>query len=389
MVVGLCLLAGNFVGLLMPRQLGIVVDSLNKVSDKDPWAQVLIFASLQLVDSSGGLDHIRARLWLPVEVYSYQALTTASFSHVLNLSSDFRDEKSSSDTMTAMEAGDSLSNILQSVCFHAVPMLIDMTVASVYLSLTFGPYEGFITVATAVIFFHLASRMISALKKIRRKEVGAWFDQHYVLQASVQGRSTVARFNQVGHESDRYSAAVEKVVDTTLESSIGYMTVWAFQSLTLLCGLLAGLFLAVYQITNGRASPGQFVMLVTYWGQLSGPLTFFSNLGESLSRDLISTRKLLEIMQTKPTVVSKGGALPLQFKGGQVTFQGVGFSYDKTKEILGDISLDVAPGTAVAFVGLTGAGKSIVLKLIDRFYDVTEGSIRIDGQDIRDVELAR
>jgi ABC-type transport system involved in Fe-S cluster assembly fused permease/ATPase subunit len=388
-LVGLCLLGGNFVGLLMPRQLGIVMDSLNKVNDKDPWVQVLIFAALQLVNSSGGLDHLRARLWLPVEVYSFQALTTAAYSHVLNLSSDFHDEKSSSDIMTAMGAGGSLSNMLESVCFHAVPMLIDMTVASIYLSLTFGPYEGFITVATATLFFHIASRMISALKTIRRKEVSAYFDQHYVLQAGVQGWSTVACFNQIGYENDRYSATVETMVETGMKSSLGYMTAWAFQSLTLLCGLLAGLFLAVHQITNGRATPGQFVMLLTYWGQLTRPLAFFSNLGKRISRDLISAEKLLEIMQTKPTVVSKDGALPLDFKGGHVTFDHVGFSYDKKKEILKNVSLDVSPGTTVAFVGPTGAGKSTVLKLIDRFYDVTEGSIKIDGQDVRDIELSR
>lgn len=389
MLVGLCLLAGNFVGLLMPRQLGIVMDSLNKVNDKDPWVEVLIFAALQLLNSSSGLDHLRARLWLPVDAYSHRALATASYSHVLSLSSDFHDEKSSSDIMAAMDAGDSLSNMLESVCFHAFPMLIDMAIASVYLSLTFGPYEGFITIATAVLFFHVAGRMISALKNTRRKELSAHFDRHYVLQAGIQGWSTVACFNQAGYENDRYSAAVEKEADTSLDSNLGYMTAWAFQSFTLLCGLLAGLFLAVHEITNARATPGQFVMLLTYWGQLSGPLVFFANLGKNISRDLISAEKLLEIMQTEPTVVSKEGALPLDFRGGRVTFDRVAFSYDKKKEILKDVSLDVSPGTTVAFVGATGAGKSTILKLIDRFYDVTGGSIKIDGQDVRDIELSR
>lgn len=388
-LVGACLLAGNFVGFLMPRQLGIVMDSLNKVNDKEPYFEVLIFAALRLLYSSSGLDHLRARLWLPVEAYSRRALATASYAHVLNLSSDFHDDKSSSDIMAAMDAGGSLSNMLESICFHAVPMLIDMIVASVYLSLTFGPYEGFITIATAILFFHVAGRMISALKIARRKEVSAHFDKHNALQAGIQGWSTVACFNQVDYENARYSATVDKMVDTSLNSSLGYMTAWAFQSLTLLCGLLAGLFLAVHEIANGRATPGQFVMLLTYWGQLSGPLTFFSNLGKNISRDLISAEKLLEIMQTKPTVVSKDGALPLDFRGGRVTFDGVAFSYDKKKEILKDVNLDVPPGTTVAFVGATGAGKSTILKLIDRFYDVTEGSIKIDGQDVRDIELSR
>ncbi|KAH8910636.1 hypothetical protein BR93DRAFT_873863 [Coniochaeta sp. PMI_546] len=387
-LVALCLLASNFVNLLLPRQLGVVMDSLNKVNNKDPWVQVIFFAALKLVASDAGLSFLRYRLWLPVELYSSQAINTAAYAHVLNLSSDFHDEKSSSDIMTAMGAGGSLSNMLESVCFQAVPMLIDMTVASVYLSLTFGPYEGFITIATATLFVHVATRMISALKTIRRKEVSAYFDQHYVLQAGIQGWSTVACFNQISYEKDRYSAAIRKQVETSLASNLGYMNAYAFQSLTLLCGLLAGLFLAVCQVTSAKATPGQFVMLLTYWGQLSGPLAFFAGLGKSISRDLISAEKLLEIMQTKPTVVSKDGSLALDFKGGQVSFDHVGFSYDRKKEILRDVSLEVSPGSTIAFVGPTGAGKSTILKLIDRFYDVTEGSIKIDGQDIRDVELS-
>lgn len=365
------------------------MDSLNEVNGQNPWVQVLVFAVLKLVASEAGLSFLRYRLWLPVELYSSQAVSTAAYAHVLNLSSDFHDEKSSSDIMTAMSAGSSLSNLLESVCFQAVPMLIDMIVAYIYLSLAFGPYEGFITIATATLFVHVASRMISALKTIRREEVSAHFDQHYVLQAGIQGWSTVACFNQIGYEKDRYSAAMGKQVDTSRASNLGYMTAYAFQSLTLLCGLLAGLFLAVCQVINGKATPGQFVMLLTYWGQLSGPLAFFAGLGKSISRDLIGAEKLLEIMQTKPTVVSKEGALSLDFKGGQVSFDRVGFSYDKKKQILKDISLEVSPGTTVAFVGPTGAGKSTILKLIDRFYDVTEGSIKIDGQDVRDLELAR
>ncbi|KAB5580862.1 hypothetical protein GE09DRAFT_454880 [Coniochaeta sp. 2T2.1] len=387
-LVGVCLLAGNFINLLIPRQLGVIMDSLNKVNDQDPWVQILIYAALRLIASEAGLYLLRYRLWLPVEMYSAQALSTASFSHILNLSSDFHDEKSSSDIMTAMSAGGNLASLLESICFEALPMLIDMAVASVYISLTFGPYEGFITIATATLFFHVSNRMISALKNIRRREVSTWFDLHYVLQAGIQGWNTVASFNQISYEEDRYSASVKRSIDTTMESSIGYVTAWAFQSLTLLCGLLAGLFLAVYQINKGKATPGDFIMLLTYWSQLSGPLAFFANLGKSISRDFIGAEKLLEIMLTKPTVISKEGAPPLDFKGGQVRFDHVSFSYDKKKETLKDVSLDVPPGTTVAFVGATGAGKSTILKLLDRFYDPTEGSIMIDGQDIRDVELS-
>jgi ABC-type transport system involved in Fe-S cluster assembly fused permease/ATPase subunit len=379
----------NFVNVLIPRQLGIIMDSLYGTNGKNPWSEVLFFAGLKLVASEAGLSLLRQWLWIPVEFYSFGAISTAAYSHVLNLSSDFHDSKSSSDIMMAISCGQSISNILESICFRAVPMLIDMVVAFVYLSAKFGPYEGFITIATAAIFMYIATRMIAALKSARRNEVGAWYKEHYVRQAGIQGWSTVASFNQIGHEEDRYSAAVEDRVEKTQKVYFGYVLAYAFQFLVLLSGLLAGAFLAVYQVTHGQATPGDFIMLLTYWAQLVSPLTFFAGLGKSISRDLLQAEQLLEIMQTKPSVLSKEGAPLLEFSGGEVRFNGVCFSYDKKKDILKDINFTAPPGMTVAFVGATGAGKSTILKLLDRFYDVTKGSIEIDGQDIRDVDLYR
>lgn len=169
----------------------------------------------------------------------------------------------------------------------------------------------------------------------------------------------------------------------------GYLLKQALQYLILLAGLLAGAFLVVYQVTNGQATAGDFVMLLTYWSQLTAPLQFFSSLGRSISQDLVHAERLLDVMLTKPTVIDRPDAKPLQLSGGQVELRDVNFSYDKKKDILKSVSLCVPPGTTVAFVGATGAGKSTILKVLDRFYDVSAGSITIDGQDIRDVTLSR
>ncbi|KXX82234.1 Heavy metal tolerance protein [Madurella mycetomatis] len=386
-LVGACLLTMNFINVLIPRQLGIIMDSLAGTNNKNPWVEVLFFAGLKLVASEAGLSLLRQWLWIPVEYYSFDAISTASYSHVLNLSSDFHDSKSSSDIMMAIQSGQSVSNILESICFRAIPMLIDMVVAFLYLSVTLGPYEGFITVATASVFLYIATRMIAGLKSARKDEVSAWFREHYVRQAGIQGWSTVACFNQIGHEESRYSAAVKDRVSKSQKVYFGYVVAYAFQFLVLLSGLLAGAFLAVYQVTHDQATPGMFIMLLTYWAQLVAPLNFFAGLGRSISRDLLHAEQLLEIMQTKPTILTKEGAPPLQFSGGEVRFDHVWFSYDKKKEILKDINFTATPGMTVAFVGATGAGKSTILKLLDRFYDVTKGSIQIDGQDIRDVDL--
>lgn len=386
-LVGICLLAMNVVNVMIPRQLGIVMDSLGGSNGSNPWVGVLVFGGLKLVASEAGLSLLRQYLWIPVEFYSYDAISTAAYSHVLNLSSDFHDSKSSSDIMMAITAGQSISSMLDSICFRAIPMLIDFVVAFIYLSVMFGPYEGFITIATAVIFMYIATAMLARLKMIRKGEVSAWFEEHYVRQAGIQGWTTVTCFNQIGHEERRYSTAVRNRVAKSQQVQLGYILSYAFQFLVLLCGLLAGAFLAVFQVTHGKATPGDFIMLLTYWAQLVAPLGFFASLGKGISRNLISAEQLLEIMQTKPSIVDKEGAPPLEFSGGKVEFDKVSFSYDGKKEILKDISFTATPGMTVAFVGATGAGKSTILKILDRFYDATKGTILIDGQDIKEVSL--
>jgi hypothetical protein len=170
-LVGVCLIAGNALNVLIPRQMGIVLDALNGVTDRNPWKEVIIFAALRLAASEAGIHLVRQLLWLPVEYYSHEALNTAAYSHVMNLSADFHDGKSSSDLLVAITHGSAVSRMLESICFEALPMVIDLIVAFVYLSVTFGAYEGFITVATGIAFIQAATYLIARFKDQRKKMV--------------------------------------------------------------------------------------------------------------------------------------------------------------------------------------------------------------------------
>ncbi|KAM7206937.1 hypothetical protein V8F33_000036 [Rhypophila sp. PSN 637] len=386
-LVGVCLLINNGLNVLIPRQIGIVMDSLYGINFKNPWVEVMIYVGFRIVASSAGISGIRSWLWYPVENYSSEALRTAAYSHVMRLSADFHDSKSSSDIQVAIIYGTRISDLIESVCFEVVPMFIDLSAAFIFLSVTFGPYEGFITAATAVVYLFITTQMMKRMKDPRRAQTSAYYEMSCVQSSGIHGWGTVAAFNQIKYEEDRQAMAVKKTITTSLQCQVQSLVSHGLQSLTLLSGLLAGTFLAIFQVTHGQATPGQFTMLLTYWAQLSSPLTFFASMSRRFAGTLLDAERLLEIMQTKATVVNKDGAPPLEFNGGHVKFENVSFSYDKKKDILKDISFTVSPGETVAFVGQTGAGKSTILRLLGRLYDVTGGSIKIDGQDIRDVEL--
>ncbi|PFH57273.1 hypothetical protein XA68_15296 [Ophiocordyceps unilateralis] len=382
-----CLFSTNALHLFIPRQTGIIMDSLSGTSHTNPWLAVIVFAVLRLASSESGVELLRQWLWIPVKYYAHDSITRAAYSHMMHLSADFHDSKSSSDMMMAIYGGSAVSNVVENILLQAVPMLIDMGIAVIYLSITFGPYEGLITVATGTIFFILASRLVAESKAVSRKRVHALYQEHYVRQSGLLGWQTVSAFNQIGYEDNRHANAVTNRWLNEQQFVLSWYISIAFQTMILTCGLLVSAFLAVSRIRSGQATSGQFAMLLMYWSQLTSPLQFFARLGKSMSDDFIDAERLLDIMRTKPTVENKKGARPLKFVAGNVDFEDVSFSYDGRKGTIKAINLKIPAGETVAFVGATGAGKSTLLKLLDRFYDVTEGSIRVDGQDIRDVDL--
>lgn len=351
--------------------------------------QVILFAALKFLASDSGIDYVRQRIYFPLEYYSRDALITAAYRHILSLSADFHDSQSTSDTILAIRGGETISSMVDKLAFSAFPRIVDLIIAIIYLSLKFGPYEGFITISTAVCYLHVAGILVDGMKEARRDQVASYYDKNNLLQTGVEGWHTVTAFNQTGYEDSRHADAVRTYTAKTKVLYFKWFSIHALQSLVLLAGLLSGSFLAVARIQNGKATPGDFTMLLMYWSQLTGPLVFFSSLGKQVSNDLIHAERLLDMMYKKPTITTKRGARPLLYSKGEVEFDKVCFAYDDRKNIIDDLTFTAPGGQCVAFVGATGAGKSTILKLLSRLYDVTSGTIRVDGQDIREIDLER
>ncbi|KAG9254473.1 uncharacterized protein F5Z01DRAFT_655385 [Emericellopsis atlantica] len=382
-----CLLTSNLFNLLLPRQVAVIVDSLNGTTHANPWVAVAAYISLRFASSECGIDLLSQWLWVPVKYYANESLKRAAFSHMMYLSADFHDSKSTPDLSLAINGGSAVSSVIESVLMHALPMLVDLGVAVVYLSYTFGSYEGLATVATSIAFLMLAGDLLARTQQASRTRLRAVFKESSIRWRGFESWTTASTFNQIGYEDNRHANAVTNRFVEEKKYIMRWNCFIALQSVVLLLGLAVSAYLAVARILAGKATPGQFAMLLSYWSQLSGPLKFFSRLGKDISDDLVEAEMLLRVMQTEPTVQSKKSARPLRFEAGEVEFDHISFSYDRQKSVINDISLKVERGITVALVGSTGAGKSTLLKLLDRFYDVREGSIRIDGQDIRDVEL--
>ncbi len=206
-----------------------------------------------------------------------------------------------------------------------------------------------------------------------------------VLDESVGAVRIVKSFAREAYEISRFNAAVEDIfaaamrrvrISAVLAPIIGFM---AFMSITIT------LWFGSYQVIQGRLSPGDLIAYLIYTMLVATPIAAFSGLYGQFQSALGATERLFEFLDLQPDIADAPSAYPLPEIVGRVEFENVSFEYETSLPVLHDVSLVTKPGQVVALVGPSGAGKTTLVNLIPRFYDVTAGRISIDGLDIRQV----
>lgn len=198
---------------------------------------------------------------------------------------------------------------------------------------------------------------------------------------------TVKYFNAEQYEFGRYRGAVRDFQKAEYKVLISLNIMNVSQNLVFTLGLLITCFIAAYQVTSGQRKVGRFVALLTYMAQLQGPLNFFGTFYRSIQSAMINSERMLELFKEQPTVVDEPQARDLPSCQGEIRFDDVQFAYDPRKPALDGLSFRCAPGTTTALVGESGGGKSTVFRLLFRFYNLGDGSIKIDSHDVKDITI--
>jgi ABC-type transport system involved in Fe-S cluster assembly fused permease/ATPase subunit len=212
-------------------------------------------------------------------------------------------------------------------------------------------------------------------------------EEDAVKNDSLTSYETVKYFNAEEYEFNRYRKAVIAFQAMEYEVTISLNILNISQNMVFMTGLLVTSFISAYQVTTGIRKAGDFVTLLTYMAQLQQPLNFFGSFYRSVQSAMISGERLLELFKEQPTVVDEFEAKAMPGCEGQISFQNVKFSYDQRKPALENLSFNCRPGTTTAFVGESGGGKSTVFRLLFRFYNTQDGSIQVDGTDVRDITI--
>lgn len=388
-VMALGLVADRFINVLTPRQVGILTDKLTEYAGtgKLPWKEFLIWLGLRLIGGRSGYVVITDLAKYQVQLYSGIRISELAFKHVMGLSMEFHSNKDTGEILRSMQQAQSLTDLIDLALFSIAPVFFDLVIALGFTTYLFNAYVAFILVVAGVVYVYLGIWFTEWIRSKRQNYRNKDREQFKTLTRSIGNWETVSYFNRGQYEEKRFMNTNKAFVKAENGYMISHEVSWAAQSLVMSLGMMAASFLAVYQISIGQKPVGRFVTLLLYWEELMWPLQVVATSYRRLSSTLIDAERLLQLLRTKPAVEDAPDATDLKITKGRVEFENVNFSYDTRKQTLNNISFVAEPGKTIAFVGETGGGKSTMLKLIFRFYDITGGSIKIDGQDIRKVTI--
>ena len=207
------------------------------------------------------------------------------------------------------------------------------------------------------------------------------------LNEAFQGARHVKAYNRESFEAARTDRLIESVFRLIFKQHRTRAVA------SPLMETLGGIFIAVlilyggWQVIEGLLTPGAFFAFVTAMLLAFRPLKALANLNATLQEGLAASQRVFDLLDTEPNIVEAPDARPLRVAGGAIALHRVSFSYPNGTPALRNVTMDIPAGETVALVGPSGAGKSTVLNLIPRFYDVDEGTVRIDGTDVREATI--
>ncbi|KAH9884246.1 P-loop containing nucleoside triphosphate hydrolase protein [Xylariomycetidae sp. FL2044] len=381
------LVAQRVVNLLVPYQLGVLVDSLGY--GRIPYKEVVLYVVYRaLQGNQGAIGAARAVLWIPVSQSLYRRLSCASFEHVLGLSMDFHLSKRIGEVTSALSRGSAMNSFLENFLFQVFPMVFDIFVAAVYF---FVKYDAFYTLIVLLImwsYIYLTMYMAKYRGRQRRDMATKSRDMDAARTDAIMAFETVQHNCAVKQETQKFESHVTtyQKAERLVQWSLNLLNLTQSSVFTVGTAFIVGV--SAYKISIGEQSVADFVSLITYFAQLQAPLNFFGTYYTFLQNSLIEAERMLDLFKETSGIVEKPDAKDLAPPEGEVTFNEVEFSYQSKDTLAIDgVSFIVKPGTKTAIVGESGSGKSTCLKLLFRFYDVSKGSIMIDGHDLRDLTV--
>lgn len=381
------LIGSAALSLVFPWVVGQVVNSVLTQRNLDLLNQitigllvVFVFRSLTSLIENYNLNYIGERIVVDLRQQLYN--------HLQKLSLGFFVQRRVGELVSRMSSD---VTALRSVLTNNVNVVIQQSltmVGSVALMLALNwRLSLFILVLTPIII-GIAAAFSFWLQRTSTRIQDELAGATVVSEEVLQNIREVKSFVREDYEIKRYESAIGRAFDAALllrriRSVLGPLIAFlGFGALALI------LWFGGREVIESRLLVGDLITFLILGGTVAGALGSFIGLYSSVQEAIGSTKRVFQILDTEPDIADLPDAQVLTRAEGRITFEGVHFSYDERQEVLHDLSLDIAPGEIVALVGPSGAGKSTIFNLIPRFYDPTEGAVRVDGHDLRELTQA-
>ena len=357
------------------------------------WLTVLMSLPLILIAAYGFsrilaqvLNNVRDALTAAVGQNAVRGLANRAFVHLHNLSLRFHLQRRTGGLSRVIERGKSgIETIIRLTMMVGIPTVIEFALTGGIITQQFSALYLAVVVVTVVIYVWFSIVASNWRISIRKDMNDADSDAMSKAVDSLLNFETVKYFGNEKIESDRYNRATAKYEVAAIKTYMSLAWLNIGQALIFGAGFCVVLAMSGWEVVHHSKTFGDLMMINIYMLQLSIPLNFIGTLYREISVGLIDMSAMFKLLDEPQEVVDSPEAFDLTVPEGKVVFKDVHFSYDPDREILKGVSFEVPAGKTVAIVGPSGAGKSTLSRLLFRFYDVTSGSIEIDGQDLRKV----
>jgi ATP-binding cassette, subfamily B, heavy metal transporter len=333
-----------------------------------------------------GFGELRDAIFVRVGQRAIRRLALETFTHIHRLSMRYHITRKTGGLSRIIERGvKGVDFLLRFMLLSIGPLFLELIMVSVIFAVVFGWEYMAVVVVTITLYVLFTFRVTEWRVKIRRAMNDQDTDANQKAIDSLLNFETVKYFGAEAREAKRYDGAMEKYEGFAVRTGLSLSFLNVGQSVLITAGLIIVMVMAAMGVQKGQLTVGDFVMVNAYMIQITLPLGFLGTVYREIRQALVDMGEMFGLLGQPTEVNDKPGAAALQVRGGEVVFDNVNFGYDAARPILKGVSLRVGPGQRIALVGPSGSGKSTIGRLLFRFYDVTGGAIRIDGQDIRDI----
>jgi ABC-type transport system involved in Fe-S cluster assembly fused permease/ATPase subunit len=383
------LVFAKLANIAVPLVLKEIVDALDKPQTllAVPLFFVLAYGALRLANAVFG--ELRDVVFAKVMQRSIRRIALKVFRHLHNLALRFHLDRQTGGISRDIERGTAgIRFLLTFAVFNILPTLLEIGLVVAILLARFDKWFAIITFLALAMYIAFTFLVTEWRTKFRRAMNEMDSRANTAAIDSLLNYETVKYFNNEDYEAKRYDDNLSSWESAAISTQTSLAALNAGQGVIIAVAITALMLLASQGVVRGTMSLGDLVMVNAFLIQLYMPLRFLGTVYREIRQALLDMEKMFGLIEREPEIRDRPGARELIITRGDICFEHVDFGYDPDRQILFDVDFEIPTRHKVAVVGASGAGKSTLARLLFRFYDVSNGRILIDGEDICDVTQA-